>query len=475
MQLQPEGPPGPKVGSSDSEELSSAEETIANDWEDVSDAEEASQREPPSSTSGSQAASTVSVRKRRRVLTNTNTTSAATPSLPRSQSGKRQRKKAIVSKGELQEALRGGVRFTASYAFDIFKGSIETMRKPLSWILCLWMLALMVSRMSSTLRTAFSPLCVVPGISRSPWCIPVQPPLPVNFPKLVDIQGSTFNQLVGESAGGSELSVEVLKAEMATKDLSLLVRFSDLKSKDSIADMLYTIARGAKKTARGLSKLNAKVVGAIDEVMALNNYAMVTIEDAPKKEPSAFLKAISPFNLGPSADEIIQTVFTLAMDESEQAIAKLILEADVSLQNLEQMDVDIMNLHEVITRENKPLTEEKEKVLGELWTRLGGNKKAIRDYGDRLLLLNDLGEYRKKALGHVKAALRTLHSMSDDLEVLRDRVAAPGLLDGKVPLHVHIESIKIGLERLKEGQRRSRAEEIGDEMTVGRLFRTGSE
>ena len=52
---------------------------------------------------------------------------------------------------------------------------------------------------------------------------------------------------------------------MATQDLSLLVRYSELKSKDNIADMLRTIGKDAKKTGRGLSKLNSKVVGAIDE------------------------------------------------------------------------------------------------------------------------------------------------------------------------------------------------------------------
>ncbi|KIJ14466.1 hypothetical protein PAXINDRAFT_135106, partial [Paxillus involutus ATCC 200175] len=334
------------------------------------------------------------------------------------------------------------------------------MRKPLHWVLFLWMFAWLASRMTTTLRTAFSPLCIIPGISRSTLCVPAQPPVAINFPELLNIQGSTFEKLEGESAGSSELSIKVQKAEMAARDLSLLVRFSDFNSKDSIADVLDTIARDAKKTGRGLSRLNAKVVGGIDEVMALNNYAMTTIEGAHQKAPSPLLQAISPFKLGPTADDIITTAFTLAMDWSEQTIAKLVLEAARPRQDLEQMGVDLMTLYEIATRESKPISEEKEKVLGELWTKLGGNQKSVRDYGDRLELLNDLEEYRKKALAHVTATLRALNWMSDDLEVLRDRVAAPALLEGKVPLHVHIESIKKGLERLREGQTRMRAPQI---------------
>ena len=241
---------------------------VPEDWEDVSDAEQASQREAmSSSTSGSQTASTVSLRKKRRVQTKTAFLASPTPS--RSHSVKGRKKTPLVRKEELQEAFTDGVRFTTSYAFDVLKGSIEKMRKPLSWFLFLYMFAWLVSRMTSTIRTAFSPLCIIPGISKSTLCVPINPVPFVNFEKLVNIQGTTFEQLVGESAGGSQLSIDVLRAEMATRDLSLLVRYSDLKSKDNIADILHTMGMDAKKTGRGLSKLNSKVVGAIDECVVL--------------------------------------------------------------------------------------------------------------------------------------------------------------------------------------------------------------
>ena len=239
-------------------------------WEDASDTEEASGRGVmASSTSGSQEARTVSLRKKRRVQTKTSFVASPTPSKNHSVKGRK--KPPIVEREVLQEALADGVRFTASYAFDVVKNSIEKMRKPLSWFLFLYMFAWLASRMAPTFRSAFSPLCILPGISRSMLCVPVTPVPSVDFTKLLNIQGSTFEQLVEESAGGSQLSIEVLRAEMATQDLSLLVRFSNLKSKDNIADMLRTIGMDAKKTGRGLSKLDAKVVGAIDECVAVHS------------------------------------------------------------------------------------------------------------------------------------------------------------------------------------------------------------
>jgi hypothetical protein len=94
-----------------------------------------------------------------------------------------------------------------------------------------------------------------------------------------------------------------------------------------------------------------------------------------------------------------------------------------------------------------------------LWTKFGKNKDAIRDTDRRLNLLKDLGDYRKQAQAHVVAALQTLNSMSEDMEDLRERVAAPELVDGRIPLHVHIESIQSGLQRLQEGRVRAKERE----------------
>jgi hypothetical protein len=58
--------------------------------------------------------------------------------------------------------------------------------------------------------------------------------------------------------------LEIKKAEMATTDLVTLVRVSDLKSRDMLADLLARFVDDAKKTGRGLQKLSSKVGGAVD-------------------------------------------------------------------------------------------------------------------------------------------------------------------------------------------------------------------
>ncbi|KAG1738380.1 uncharacterized protein EDB91DRAFT_457555 [Suillus paluster] len=377
----------------------------------------------------------------------------------------KRKKSPIVDKEQIKEALSTGAHHSSAYILDVFLRAVRLMRIPLSVMLFLWMMTFVMVRLSGALRTAFAPMCYLPLVSRSALCAPLDltashDPKWADFPQLMQVQGSTFEQLLDGSVGGSELSLEIRKAEFATADLTTLVRHSDLKSNDVLADLLTTFVKDAKKTARSLTKLSSKIGGAVDNIMAVNGYAMRTIEDAEKNAPSPYsLTALIPFRTGPTNQEVIVGAFTSAMDTFSIAIQRLILEAEISLHNLDILEEDLSAVREAVQREDNSITAEHSELLGALWTRLGGNKHAVKDNEKRLHLLKDLGDYRKQAQAHVVAALHTLHSMSEDMEDLRERVAAPELVDGRIPLHVHIESIQTGLQRLQEGRVRAKERE----------------
>ena len=51
---------------------------------------------------------------------------------------------------------------------------------------------------------------------------------------------------------------------MATKDLVTLVGVSDLRSRDLLAGVLLDFVEDAKKTGKGLQRLNAKINSGIE-------------------------------------------------------------------------------------------------------------------------------------------------------------------------------------------------------------------
>ena len=145
----------------------------------------------------------------------------------------------------------------------------------------------------------------------------------------------------------------------------------------------------------------------------------------------------------------------MSMDNIASHMVRLREEAETSMSYLLRLEEHLMVLHEITHRNNKDLTMEQEGVLAELWTRLGGNRRKLRGMNLNLDLLKNVDKYRKKALAHISATLQTLHTLDVDMEELRSRVATPNIVGDKIPIGVHIKSIKAGIERLKEGQLRA--------------------
>lgn len=206
-------------------------------------------------------------------------------------------------------------------------------------------------------------------------------------------------------------------------------------------------------------------------IMAVNDWALHAIEEAHKNPPSRLsLHALNPW-AAPRINIVTQT-FSEAMSVLSTAMERLILEAEINLANLDRLEERLSTLHELVSREDSTVSAAKADLLAELWSMVGGNKRKLRGFDNHLMLLKNLGMYRKKALAHVVAALQTLQGMSTDMEDIRERVSAPELTESKIPVEVHMKSIRGGLERLKEGRVRARRLE---EQTMRRILGSAPE
>lgn len=76
---------------------------------------------------------------------------------------------------------------------------------------------------------------------------------------------SSFEKIVDGAAGGSALARAMKSSEMAVSDLSTVVRYSDLKCKDSLSTKLDAFAGDAKSSVRALSGWGSKVGGVLDQ------------------------------------------------------------------------------------------------------------------------------------------------------------------------------------------------------------------
>ncbi|KAH8117922.1 hypothetical protein DFH11DRAFT_1571461 [Phellopilus nigrolimitatus] len=371
----------------------------------------------------------------------------------------------LVSDEELNIAFKHGARSSARYVHEVGGWFFYLLKWPLAVLLVLWAVAFILNTLSSSMRTAFSPLCILPGISRSSLCAspqtygsqtsgPAGPAKHADYPKMVEIQSKTFEQLLDESLGGSSLAVEIKKAEMAAADLVTVVRTSDLRSKDILADTLASFSQNARSTARGLDQLNAKVGGSVDNIVAISDYTLRTIEDAEARK-SSLMVYIWPFGSRNTDTELLASAFTQSLSVLSTSLERLIFSAEASLNSLNMLEEQLGTIHGIVTREDASITAQQSELLADLWTILGGNRAQVQRFSANLQALRALSGYRAQALAHVVAALHALHTLSADMEELRQRAAAPELTGGEIPIEVHARALRSGVQRLTEGRLKS--------------------
>ncbi|KAF5391523.1 hypothetical protein D9757_002507 [Collybiopsis confluens] len=428
------------------------------EWEDLSD-EQVTPRS--SSLPASPSRSSKNTRKRKQLLSrNTQSPRNTAPANSRSSAAKRE--------FPTDEWIKGGldfVKFFIRYTVDVLAGGIHLLRKPLSFLIFLWLFALITSRISATLKMAIKPLCIIPGISSMDLCRTNYASFKIpktkgtsesvaqwaDYPGLMNAQTLTFETLLDESIGGSKLSLDIKKAEMATSDLVALVKYSKLTSKEMLAESLNGFVDDARRTGRGLQKLGSKVGGAVDSILAVNDYAVNAIAAAQALPPPSSNRSSLPLQSTHKQNH--------AMSVLSSTIEKLIVEAEVQLSNLEQLEQRLSVLNELVSREDYSISSAKSELLSNLWTRLGGNRRMLRRFNDHLKLLGGLGEYRRRALAHVVFALQTLRALSDEMEDMRERVSEPELAGSQIPVEVHMKSIQHGLQRLKDSRVKAKERE----------------
>ena len=164
-------------------------------------------------------------------------------------------------------------RYVVKVVADAFHLSSGILSLALVLIIVWLLLMIMTTQLAFFARPICSLPIVSPMIPFCHWEVFKGPPAhtsagrPVrwaDYPGLVDLQTKTFDQLLDESVGSKGLASEVKKAEMASNDLITLVRASDLKSRDQIAERLGKFVDDARGTGRSLHSLGSKINGAVD-------------------------------------------------------------------------------------------------------------------------------------------------------------------------------------------------------------------
>ncbi|KAH9998851.1 hypothetical protein BJV74DRAFT_767474 [Russula compacta] len=363
------------------------------------------------------------------------------------------------------------------YVAEVLDTVVRMMKLPISIAIAVMICAYALAIMSGAVRSALAPMCSIPivsllcptlgsgGPSHSPN--PNRTPRWADFPSLLKVESKTLESLLDETVEGPGLAIEIRKAEMATSDLATMVRVSDLNSREVLADSLSKFVKDARKVSRGLTRFSSRVGGAVDSVIAVNDYALHRIEAANSQPSGLSLRRLWGSSSPATTKQVVTRTFIEAMNALSANMQRLVLEAEVSILDLNNLEEHLKTVHELVSREDSSIATARTELLAQLWTILGGNRGELRGMDEHLALLRGVSGYRDRALAHVVAALQALETMAEDMEELRERVAAPELVGDAIPIDVHMKSLRSGLERLKG--RRAGTKQL-EEQLVNRIL-----
>lgn len=375
------------------------------------------------------------------------------------------------------------LRAVATWILEIVGGAMSVLKRPISWVLAAYAfagLAMLVQNiLSQSVYTALSPLCRIPGVSRLglPIC---QPPFdapridakgsaPVEFDQLMTVQ-SQFEEVLEQAAAGVSLPLDMKRSETSIRDLRQIVRFSQLPSKNELVLEFDGFIETARIASYDLQKFNSHVGRGVDIVLSTARWTQRVLDDMAVKRSS---RGLIPSFIG---DTLLAPFQPLQFTESRlldqyikhtrvvsDEIDSLIAEAQALLQVLQNLEDRLEVMHSIALRDNIHAQGSKDEILSQLWTVLGGNRAALGKYNNQLKLLKQVGEYRKVAWAHVSGTILKLQAMGAELEELRTRVSSAEVLRDhtEIPLSVHVDSIRLGVERLERSREAAREIERG--------------
>ncbi|PIL36026.1 hypothetical protein GSI_01686 [Ganoderma sinense ZZ0214-1] len=264
----------------------------------------------------------------------------------------------------------------------------------------------------------------------------------VDFPGLMALQSRTLDQLLAHSTAGSQLALNVKHAELAVKDLGIIVKASNLTSKDTLTHALEEFAQDAKDAGRDLQQLSAKLYGIVDTVLAFDDYALRSMTSAQAS--------------GVDAAETAASMFRSTMTVLASEVAQVILHATAVASTLDTLDEKLAVIRSLSVQEMVLTQTALGSVLSDLWTILGGNKDKVHRLAHQVEILGNVDWYRMLAVSHVTATTETLLSIEAELSELRNKLSAPELTGNAIPIEVHITSIERSVRRIKEEKLKTR-------------------
>lgn len=258
-----------------------------------------------------------------------------------------------------------------------------------------------------------------------------------DFTHFVKLQESLYDGMLSQANADSISALELKKVELATRDLQVMIKYSNLLSHDLLETKLGEYISRSRRFGRDIQSLQAQTKGVIDNLITYNTFTFRKLQEVETKK---------------SSRQDLRTLYEQAMGLVEKEAKRLILAIEKAQGSLDLLEEDLYAVHEISMQEKTYQKSEKPDIFADLINLINGkgSKRALVEENLELLINFDLG--RSRAAAQLMIMLDRMEAFQMDLEELRAQVVAPILVPDSLPLEMHIENVGKAIERLKSGK-----------------------
>lgn len=137
---------------------------------------------------------------------------------------------------------------------------------------------------------------------------------------------------------------------------------------------------------------------------------------------------------------------------AEKEARRLILSIESAHTSLDELEQDLLVIHEISAQERNYQKAEKPHILADMVSMVRGKGLRRPLVEENLQLLHNFDAERMKAAQQLMRMLNAMEGFQMDLEELRTQVVTPIVAPDELPLSMHIQNIQKAIERLKKGK-----------------------
>lgn len=120
---------------------------------------------------------------------------------------------------------------------------------------------------------------------------------------------------------------------------------------------------------------------------------------------------------------IVRESFALTLDVFFGCLGGVFVVAQDAAMQLSGLNGTLGAIHHLNSLHGASFAQQQDELAGSFWTFVGGNRRLIRTYGDHLLLVGQISNYRTKSATHVNRTIITVVALKEQLTTLRDSLA----------------------------------------------------